>query len=152
MEIQHQILQQHFSRLKQRFLEVKQDFHVTKKTLIQNNNFFFVDRKIVCLGLIQALFEGSMYVFVVNWTPAIAHLDTYIPYGLVFSSFMVRTIVYLFGLKNCMSGIVINERNVIIERNGENIGLGDFRIFWTNGFSHCEAVSRVTTIMPIPLH
>jgi len=30
-----------------------------------------VDYKILCLGLIQSLFEGSMYTFVLEWTPAL---------------------------------------------------------------------------------
>ena len=29
------------------------------------------DRKIMCLGLIQSMFEGSMYTFVLEWTPAL---------------------------------------------------------------------------------
>ena len=33
--------------------------------------FFFSDPKVFCLGLIQSLFEGSMYSFVLEWTPAL---------------------------------------------------------------------------------
>ena len=29
------------------------------------------DRKVLCLGIIQSLFEGSMYTFVLEWTPAL---------------------------------------------------------------------------------
>ncbi|XP_050412039.2 molybdate-anion transporter isoform X1 [Patella vulgata] len=29
------------------------------------------DPKVLCLGLIQSLFEGSMYIFVLEWTPAL---------------------------------------------------------------------------------
>jgi len=29
------------------------------------------DRKIFLLGIVQALFEASMYVFVLEWTPAL---------------------------------------------------------------------------------
>lgn len=32
---------------------------------------FFEDRKIFLLGIIQSLFEASMYVFVLEWTPAL---------------------------------------------------------------------------------
>lgn len=45
----------------------------------------------LCLGLIQGLFEGAMYVFVLQWTPALTHAahGRLIPYGLVFSTFMM---------------------------------------------------------------
>ena len=33
--------------------------------------FFSSDSKVFCLGLIQSLFEGSMYTFVLEWTPAL---------------------------------------------------------------------------------
>jgi len=29
------------------------------------------DRRVLCLGIIQSLFEGSMYTFVLEWTPAL---------------------------------------------------------------------------------
>ena len=32
---------------------------------------FFLDKKIFLLGIVQALFEGSMYIFVLEWTPAL---------------------------------------------------------------------------------
>ena len=63
-----------------------------------------VDYKILCLGLIQSLFEGSMYTFVLEWTPALtpAELDpaktdsatssterATIPHGYIFAGFMV---------------------------------------------------------------
>ena len=42
-----------------------------------SSNFFFSsevclqDRKILLLGIVQALFEASMYVFILEWTPAL---------------------------------------------------------------------------------
>ena len=72
----------------------------------------FLDRKILCLGLIQSLFEGSMYTFVLEWTPALSqaaagseeaaasHADTksgghrgVIPHGYIFASFMVAIMI-----------------------------------------------------------
>ncbi|KAF7638207.1 hypothetical protein Mgra_00002436 [Meloidogyne graminicola] len=49
------------------------------------------DKRILCLGLIQSLFEGCMYVFVLEWTPALsrAALTEKIPHGYIFSSFML---------------------------------------------------------------
>ena len=34
-------------------------------------SLFCKDRKIFLLGIVQALFEASMYVFVLEWTPAL---------------------------------------------------------------------------------
>ncbi|XP_033744845.1 molybdate-anion transporter-like isoform X1 [Pecten maximus] len=67
------------------------------------------DHKILCLGLIQSLFEGSMYIFVLEWTPALTpethhpatgterHLlssgDTSIPHGHIFAGFMVSIMI-----------------------------------------------------------
>ena len=76
----------------------------------------FSDPKILYLGLIQSLFEGSMYVFVLEWTPALTNaaaeqpterklLSTeendghrgVIPHGHIFAGFMViiHLLVYL---------------------------------------------------------
>jgi MFS family permease len=43
-------------------------------------------------GLISSLFEGSMYIFVFMWTPALtaaAQSSNELPFGLIFSTFMV---------------------------------------------------------------
>ncbi|CAH1784953.1 unnamed protein product [Owenia fusiformis] len=73
------------------------------------------DYKILCLGLIQSLFEGSMYTFVLEWTPALTppapaeqaasrsllvddakdsdnHNGT-IPHGYIFAGFMVACMI-----------------------------------------------------------
>ncbi|VDD86310.1 unnamed protein product [Enterobius vermicularis] len=48
------------------------------------------DGKVICLGIIQSLFEGSMYVFVLEWTPALTLASrTAIPHGYIFATFMV---------------------------------------------------------------
>ena len=50
------------------------------------------------MGLIQSLFEGSMYVFVLEWTPALTikqDIDNSdasnppIPHGFIFAAYMV---------------------------------------------------------------
>ena len=54
------------------------------------------DRKIVSLGLASTVFEGSMYLFVFFWAPALRAAQTStpqaaaapLPYGLIFASFM----------------------------------------------------------------
>ena len=54
------------------------------------------DRKILLVGAAQALFEGAMYIFVLQWPPAISRAvkgafgpTAAVPFGTVFSSFMV---------------------------------------------------------------
>jgi len=53
---------------------------------------------ILFAGLISSLFEGSMYIFVFMWTPAMTNLskkelppgsEVVLPFGLIFSTFMV---------------------------------------------------------------
>ena len=45
---------------------------------------------IVLAGAVISLFEGSMYIFVFNWTPALsANSPTAPPFGLIFATFMV---------------------------------------------------------------
>ncbi|KAK7496637.1 hypothetical protein BaRGS_00012044 [Batillaria attramentaria] len=66
------------------------------------------DSKILCLGLIQSLFEGSMYVFVLEWTPALTPAKPTlteddeigedghrgeIPHGHIFAAFMVAIMI-----------------------------------------------------------
>ncbi|GAB1602001.1 molybdate-anion transporter-like [Argonauta hians] len=63
------------------------------------------DNKVLCLGMIQSLFEGSMYIFVLEWTPTIkaAYYSTpgakpELLYGLIFSAFMLSVMLgsYVF--------------------------------------------------------
>jgi MFS family permease len=56
------------------------------------------DARIWFLGMAQALFEGAMYTFVFLWTPALCEGLTKaevakVPYGLIFSTFMVMIMV-----------------------------------------------------------
>ena len=48
------------------------------------------NKQILYAGLICSLFEGSMYIFVFMWTPAMKALtDGDLPFGLIFATFMV---------------------------------------------------------------
>ena len=47
------------------------------------------------LGLIQSLFEASMYVFVLEWTPALTIENENIPHGFIFAAYMVRRRAHL---------------------------------------------------------
>ena len=59
------------------------------------------DKKILLLGAVQALFEGAMYLFVLQWPPLIAAAihasrfgpDAVVPYGHVFSCFMASCLL-----------------------------------------------------------
>jgi len=49
------------------------------------------DRKLMLLGAVQAFFEGAMYIFVLQWPPAMkmALAGQSVPFGPIFSCFMV---------------------------------------------------------------
>ncbi|CAE7499258.1 MFSD5, partial [Symbiodinium pilosum] len=52
-------------------------------------NLLLQDRNCLRLCMLVAIFEGSMYVFVSNWTPALESAETIPPHGLVFALFML---------------------------------------------------------------
>jgi predicted MFS family arabinose efflux permease len=49
----------------------------------------FKDRRIWLLGVVVACFEGAMFAFVFNWTPALEDKAQPAPLGLIFSAFMM---------------------------------------------------------------
>merc|ERR1719189_2343325 len=49
----------------------------------------FSDSRTLLLCFVVACFEGAMYCFVFNWTPALKSETTPPPYGLIFSLFMM---------------------------------------------------------------
>lgn len=52
--------------------------------------------KVLSLGLASTIFEGSMYLFVFFWTPALRSVQSSqgssLPYGVIFASFMAATL------------------------------------------------------------
>ena len=73
-------------------------------TIKEGLNVIAGDHKIQLLGAIQALFEGAMYIFVIQWVPALkAAAQTFpfleqgaaatIPFGKVFSCFMASCLL-----------------------------------------------------------
>jgi len=61
------------------------------------------DKKILVLGVMQSLFEASMYTFVFMWSPCLDEAvgaSKKVPYGLVFACFMVAIMLgsFLFSL------------------------------------------------------
>lgn len=74
---------------------IKQSF-MTALDTIRN------DTKVLLLGIIQSLFEGSMYVFVLEWTPALTLGENVnkedssnppIPHGYIFAAYMVAVMI-----------------------------------------------------------
>lgn len=51
------------------------------------------DPKLVLLGAMQSMFEGSMYTFVFLWTPALSPKGEHIPHGFIFACFMVASMI-----------------------------------------------------------
>ena len=79
-------------------------------------------RDILLCGIISSLFEGSMYIFVFMWTPALTALmddkgDKALPFGVIFSTFMVC----------CMAGSSLF--SILIQKETAlNIAVGIFAI------------------------
>lgn len=77
--------------------EVKEDHEEQKKQSKWYDAFASAlkttlrSKEILYTGLICSLFEGSMYIFVFMWTPAMKGLSstTELPFGLIFATFMV---------------------------------------------------------------
>lgn len=65
--------------------------------VVDSHHHHHADTKIALLGAMQSLFEGSMYTFVFLWTPALQPHGEDIPFGLIFSIFMVA----------CMAGSAV---------------------------------------------
>merc|ERR1712232_1187034 len=51
------------------------------------------DKNLVLLCLVVSCFEGSMYAFVFNWTPALDSETIPPPHGLIFSTFMMACMI-----------------------------------------------------------
>lgn len=54
------------------------------------------DRKVLILGVVQSLFEASMYTFVFMWTPALqedGNADEALPFGVIFAAYMVSIMI-----------------------------------------------------------
>ncbi|XP_067056219.1 molybdate-anion transporter-like isoform X1 [Acropora muricata] len=86
-----------------------------KFSLVQGLDAIKNDSKVFCLGLIQSLFEGSMYTFVLEWTPALTPrsdlkreiVDEKIPHGWIFASFMFSVMLgsYTFKCLNKLDSV-----------------------------------------------
>jgi len=57
--------------------------------ITQAVRFLMADRRALLLGIVVSAFEGSMYAFVFNWTPALNSVITPPPHGVIFALFMM---------------------------------------------------------------
>jgi MFS transporter, MFS domain-containing protein family, molybdate-anion transporter len=78
-------------------------------------------RDILLCGIISSLFEGSMYIFVFMWTPALTSLmedkKADLPFGVIFSTFMI----------SCMAGSSLFSI-LIAQFKGEAVAVGVFGV------------------------
>lgn len=97
---------------------------------------------ILLCGLISSLFEGSMYIFVFMWTPALTSLtpkkegdeSASLPFGLIFSTFMVC----------CMAGSSLF--SVLVDRvRGEVMAVGVFLVSSLSMAAICASKSDTLT-------
>lgn len=66
----------------------------TGNIVVQALGAVAADRRVALVGAVQALFEGAMYIFVLQWPPALkAALGDAVPYGKIFSCFMVACMI-----------------------------------------------------------
>lgn len=61
----------------------------TIQNVKEATSLMFSRRSVFLLCVIVASFEGSMYAFVFNWTPALDSEDSPAPHGVIFSLFMM---------------------------------------------------------------
>eukprot|EP00981_Chlorochromonas_danica_P013316 scaffold6125_cov262-Ochromonas_danica.AAC.8 len=72
-----------------------------KASIMDGVRIMLQDKRILLLGAVQALFEGAMYIFVLQWPPAMktaiqamkGYSDAAVPYGTIFSCFMASCLL-----------------------------------------------------------
>lgn len=109
------------------------------------------DPKIACVGAVQSLFEAAMYIFVLQWPPAISSAvaavykgaASVVPYGTIFSCFMACCLMgaTLFSKINnnissaATSGRVRTENSVTVMLLLSTIAVGVSAAATTKGLS-----------------
>lgn len=59
------------------------------QTISEAGRLLLADARIALMGVVVACFEGAMYAFVFNWTPALDSKIIPPPHGLIFAAFMM---------------------------------------------------------------
>mmetsp|Transcript_44284 Transcript_44284/g.140914 ORF Transcript_44284/g.140914 Transcript_44284/m.140914 type:complete len:419 (-) Transcript_44284:149-1405(-) len=97
-------------RWEENYGDEKTDFSLGFKNAWRS---IFSDEKIMLLGLIQSLFEGTMYTFVFMWTPALESTGaTSIPHGMVFACFMVAVMT-----GSALSSVLLSGKHALPPEN-----------------------------------
>lgn len=73
----------------------------SKPSIKDAMELMLADKKIMLLGAVQALFEGAMYIFVLQWPPAMkaaiastfGSIGQQVPFGTIFSCFMASCLL-----------------------------------------------------------
>ncbi|GKT44178.1 molybdate-anion transporter [Colletotrichum spaethianum] len=88
------------------------------------------DKRVLAIGLASTMFEGSMYLFVVLWSPVLVSASSSpetLPYGIIFASFMASTLLAsllyprLLALVSTPSRLLLS---VLLAANGVFFALG----------------------------
>ncbi|CAG8508422.1 10510_t:CDS:10, partial [Acaulospora morrowiae] len=72
------------------------------------------DSHILAVGVIQSLFEASMYTFIFIWGPFLEHFSAELPFGMIFASFMVSIMIgsliysHMSGTQNISLSAIAN--------------------------------------------
>jgi MFS family permease len=89
----------------------------TKHSIQETVRVIFADPKIVCLGIVQSIFEAAMYIFVLSWAPVMIETihvcfgeSVATPFGLVFSCFMAASM-----LGSTVFSVLLSQTNVRLE-------------------------------------
>ncbi|KAK1759631.1 hypothetical protein QBC47DRAFT_398440 [Echria macrotheca] len=90
----------------------------TKKQPISS---ILLSKPVLTLGLASTIFEGSMYLFVFFWTPALRSVsssESDLPYGVIFACFMAATLAssLAFGMltSSRRSGTTISQTTLLV--------------------------------------
>jgi len=73
--------------------------------------------RVLSLGLASTMFEGSMYLFVFYWTPALRSTQTTatgLPYGVIFASFMASALAASLAFNTIASSHIVRYSTLLI--------------------------------------
>lgn len=75
------------------------------------------DSQVISLGLACTTFEGSMYLFVFFWTPALKSVQTSsggLPYGIIFASFMASILASSLAFNMAMERRLLKYSSLLL--------------------------------------
>ena len=111
------------------------------------------DPKIMLVGAIQALFESSMYVFVMQWPPTLAieiqqfyrNGSIAVPYGTVFSCFMACCLIgsTIFGQMAKMGVNTRTTMTTMLPVASMSLALATYAVWSNESTNRCHLVSLV---------